>query len=302
MPTSFVFFGKNRWLSVLLITVFLGGCAVSRESGTPSPTASSRGAHLSASEPESQYVNTPITIDGSDSDWIGLHPVISSERISWVMARDADNLYILVSSRDPETQLRILEGGMTLWLNTHGKNDVNGASAVAFPLGGRQQNNYLKNDKLSADDIRGRKMVDLANVRSYVLMNFDSSHPIASFPYGEENPFGMEFRINIDTHDKLVYEACIPLSALLGDSGLHDKMISVGLSIEGLVITEKQHSGHKGFSPDVEVEGGVGGGSWGSGTSLGISIGGVIGGGKSDETENQTVYAGSGWWKSFYLK
>ena len=85
------------WL--LLPLAIIAGCRSSRESQATPDTATWR--------------QEPFTIDGSDKEWTKPLPGYSgSEKISYEIANDGQNLYILMSVKDPQEQQKIIQGGM----------------------------------------------------------------------------------------------------------------------------------------------------------------------------------------------
>ncbi|MCK4539278.1 MAG: hypothetical protein KAV42_10825 [Candidatus Krumholzibacteria bacterium] len=77
-------------------------------------------------EPELQStrLNREISIDGKDSEWGGLvllHDVDTSTRIS--IMNDDRFIYACLSTRDPETQIRVIKNGFTVWFDKDGGKD-----------------------------------------------------------------------------------------------------------------------------------------------------------------------------------
>jgi hypothetical protein len=97
-----------------------------------------RSSRSDRSVPEGQpssWQKQPLTIDGNDSDWIRPLPGIdASEKLSYATTTDADNLYVMISTRDPAEQNKILSGGMTVWVNNQGEKNSDESIGVGFPL------------------------------------------------------------------------------------------------------------------------------------------------------------------------
>jgi transposase len=94
--------------SLVLISLFLAGsgCRSSRGDQTPAPSQTG------------SWQQRPLIIDGSDEDWT--KPLLFSnrkEKLNYTISNDKDNLYILVSTRSPQEQQKIIQGGMTVWIN-----------------------------------------------------------------------------------------------------------------------------------------------------------------------------------------
>lgn len=75
---------------------------------------------------ESIWIESSVNIDGFDDDWID--NTLNFEKkveVDYAFKNDANNLYVLFIFRDPKylsTARGIRGTGMTLWLNTEGKN------------------------------------------------------------------------------------------------------------------------------------------------------------------------------------
>src|SRR5882757_4656168 len=83
----------------------------------------------------SNWQKQPLTIDGSDSDWVRPLPGIeATEKLTYAMTNDADNLYVLISTKDPAEQNKILSGGMTVWINNQAEKTNDQAIGLGFPL------------------------------------------------------------------------------------------------------------------------------------------------------------------------
>ena len=71
---------------------------------------------------ESMWVESSLSIDGLDDDWVG--DALNFEKkfdVDYAFRNDADNLYVLFIFKDPVYQSTIKDTGMTLWINTEGK-------------------------------------------------------------------------------------------------------------------------------------------------------------------------------------
>src|ERR1700728_3087406 len=61
---------------------------------------------------------SPIVIDGHNTDWPSPYPEYDDKaQIGYAVSNDKDNLYITVETGDPATQLKILKGGLTVWID-----------------------------------------------------------------------------------------------------------------------------------------------------------------------------------------
>ena len=259
-------------LASFALVILAAGCSSSRKS---------QGDEL----PTSTALQQPIVIDGSDKDWPKPLPGFSkTENFSYEIANDADNIYILISTKDPWEQQKIIQGGMTVWVNTKADKSQSGAVGIGYPLDSR--NDPDRNLMNEAQPNRVRKSVTLQDKQDYALYGFGASSEVGNFAYADDsNPQGVRMRMDYNNTGELIYEAAIPLTTLYpGHSATASyaaKSVAVGIFVDGLPPNANvpRGAGGGGNGPAIGVDGGLGFGSFGSGGGLGLSIGLPIGGG-----------------------
>jgi hypothetical protein len=233
-------------------------------------SSSKNGQQTGYAEP-AYWQKDSLVIDGSDSGWtkpLAYHD--EKQELSYSVSNDDRNLYITASTQNDATIIRILKGGMTLYINSHGTKDEYGAAGISFPTG----NNVLKNDNLlnNRPGLEQDKNIALRGVEDYSLFGFRTIRAPETFAYGQPNAEGVELAISMRSSKELIYEAKIPLNSFLTRAmmvNLNRKSFAVGFVLESMAA----QPGNGGLS----VGGGVGFGSFGGG-SVGLSIGtGAIG-------------------------
>jgi len=224
----------------------------------------------------------PLTIDGSDSDWTKPLPgYSSSEKLSYAITNDGANLYILLSTKDPQEQQKIIQGGMTVWVNQKAEKSIGDAVGIGYPLDTRNDHDRNLMEEARPDQYK-HKPATLEDRKDYALYGFVRDS-IGNYTYGDDNPQGVRMRMDYDNAGELVYEASLPLTVLFPghnpSSSYAAKSIAVGIHIQGLPPGTDVPRGSSG--PTIGVGGGVGFGTFGSGAGVGISIGTgtMIGGG-----------------------
>lgn len=254
--------------TTLLLTI-AAGCSSSKNSqGSEIPTSSAPAQQL--------------TIDGSDKDWTKPLPGYSkSEGISYEVANDAENLYVLISAKDPLEQQKIIQGGMTVWVNTKADKSQAGAVGIGYPLDSR--NDPDRNLMNEAQPDRRPKAGTLEDKKDYALYGFGSGSEVGNYTYGDDNPQGVKMAMDYNSTGELVYEAAIPLATLYpghnANASYASKSVAIGIFVDGLPPNANVPRGARGGGPAIGVDGGLGFGSFGSGGGLGLSIGLPIGGG-----------------------
>jgi len=263
---SFISWG----IGVLMVFSGLTSCHSSRESqGQNQPADPSNGG---------TWQRQPLTIDGSDKDWTKPLPyTVKSEQLNYAVTNDGQNLYILMSTHSPQEAQKIVQGGMTVWVNTKADKSFAGAMGIGYPLDTRNDRDRNLMEEAQPGR-RNHKPVTLEDKKEYALYGFDNSQTIPTYTYADTNSQGIQMRMDYNDAGDLVYEASIPLQSLYpghsATASYASKTVAVGFIIEGLLPgTNVPGGGSGGGGPTVGVGGGLGFGSFGSGGGLGISIG-----------------------------
>ena len=250
------------------------GCSSSRQSEGSEKT-----------QPKAIWQSQPLAIDGNDDDWVKPLPyVVHEESVNYSISNDNRNLYILLATSSRQEQQKIIQGGMSVWINTKGDKSNGDAVGIGYPLDDRND----PDRKLMEDAQPQRyqnKTVTLADKRSYSLYGFGKDSAIRNYTYGDSNSVGVVMRMDYNNKGDLIYEVSIPLQALYPG---HDPVtaytthdLAVGIWIEGLPpsahVPREGGNGGGGSGVGFGVGGGMGG--FGPGMGMGIGIGGMRGGG-----------------------
>jgi uncharacterized membrane protein YgcG len=218
-----------------------------------------------------QWQQDPLTIDGSDGDWTS-DLVLGDEKqlFNYRFANDKNNLYIQVRTLNENSIQRILRGGLTVYINNHGVDEVAGAAGISFPTGNRvKKDGKLLNDR---PELQQDKHIALNAVADYSLFGFKKIKTPENYDYGRPNTEGIEVAVGLNPSNALVYEAMVPLRSFLNENELVNvsrKSISIGFVVEDIPGQPGSRGGGGGFS----IGGGIGLGSFGSGGGVGLSIG-----------------------------
>jgi Tfp pilus assembly protein PilZ len=280
----------------LLIAVIATSCSSSRNS-TASGASNSSGA---------QWQATPLIIDGSDKDWPRPLPWFNqSESVAYDITNDGQKLYILLSTKNPQEQQKIIRGGMTVWVNTKGDKSNGDAVGIGYPLDEHSDPDRNLMEQAQPQRYDHNKPVTLQDKKEYALYGFNKDSAIQNYAYMEANPQGIEVRMEYNDAGDLIYEAAIPLTTLYPkhnpSSSWAAESPAVGIFIEGLppdVRMPRQGGGIGGSGVGVGVGGGVG--TFGSGMGVGLSFGGG-GGGMGGGRSNKQLYQETQIWKEAQL-
>ncbi len=266
--------------ALCLCLLLAGGCRSSK-------TDNGSGA---ASPGGAQWQDRPLTIDGSDKDWVKPLPhSMRSENISYSITNDRQNLYVLLSTKSPQEQLKIIQGGMSVWVNNKGDKTNGDALGIGYPLNEHADRDRNLMEEAQPQRYQTNKPVTLEDKKGYDLYGFNKDSSIENFTYGDSNPEGIVMRMDYNNSGELIYEAAIPLKAIFPQhnpsSSYAASSVAVGIFIEGLPPSAHVPR-QSGDGSGIGVGGGVGMGSFGSGVGMGISIGsGAFGGGRRNNKQ-----------------
>ncbi len=231
-----------------------------------------------------------VTIDGRPTEWkLPLKYFDEESKLQYAVSNDFQNIYFCFRATQQETQVKLLRGGMQLWIDTTGQNQHNvglmfplsmalrkaNPDEVEPPVKGKQDVAGFKNKYLN-----GYKEMDLAGFKTGI----NGMSPI-------KNKAGIEAAINWDTTDILTYEVKIPFRTFYKDSiTVHDSLKLFGISfvLNGIPQMERHHESDAGNRQGIP--GGAGPGMSAGGGGMRGGGGGHHGGGGRSEGD-----AGSGY-------
>ena len=185
----------SRCLPVLLpAALVLLGC--SRQ-----PTASST----------ARFAATPPATDGQPTDWADSLRYDPTSKLQYQVLNDSRTVYVRLKVADQATQARVLRRGLTIWLDTTGRNQHQ--FGVRYPLGGPPPPNQIASDPTaSLADRRVRRTLALADLREMELLNYKGSkEPTLT---DAQSPLGVKAALGFNAQDDLIYELAVPLRLL----------------------------------------------------------------------------------------
>lgn len=226
-------------------------------------------------EPSIIWQAKPVTIDGANSEWSLPYTYMDSKaKIEYTFSNDKENLYITMKSGDKATQMRILNGGMNVWIDLTGKKTK--TTGINYPLQSTTPMRAPSHENTDPEDASGPQQRaalmlknGVENARDYSLKGFNGCD--GSFLVKQGNSCGIETRIGLNGTDDLVWEAKVPFKSFYKEAiGPQDvaQTISICFDIKGLKREDRPSS-----------TGGRGGGGGGGGMRGGGGGGGMRGGG-----------------------
>lgn len=280
----------GRWF---LLSLVVASCRSSRSS----TGGDGSGSITAAWQPPT------LLIDGQNQDWGKPLPyTIKSEELSYSVTNDGHRLYILMSTKSPGEQQKIIQGGMTVWVNGKANENTSDAVGIGYPLdlGSNRERNLMAEAR---PDRYKRKEITIEDQREYALYGFSKDSTIQNYTYGDQNPAQVFMRMDFNNAGELIYEASIPLAAVYpkNTSGNYSgKSVAVGFEFNGLPPGAQAPREGGGGGPAIGIGGGLGFGTFGSGGGIGLSIGtgSMIGGGGG---RRKALYRPSQVWQTVEL-
>ena len=202
----------------------------------------------------------PIVVDGGNSDWTLPYPGYDDKAmLGYAVSNDKDNLYITIETGDAATQLKILRGGLTVWIDKTGGKEENAAINYPIPAYASEQARKEKESASSAAywlteqdrnapmqkrllDLREKVKKALGEANEYSLQGFKGCN--FQFPLEAQNSCGIVVRVDIDKDNELIWEATIPFKAFYYKSELtradNGKPLSIGIETTGFKSPDGQ--------------------------------------------------------------
>lgn len=290
-------------LGFLSIVAFAGGCASSKQGNSKRLPG--------------VWQVSPIEIDGNNKDWPAPYPNYDDKAmLGYAVSNDKENIYITVETGDPATQLKMLKGGLTVWLDRTGGKNENTAINYPLPESVNNKGKAPAKDDESASAIhlepsQGQKRLlvlrerveqKMEEAKEFSLQGFKACNE--QFSILEKDSCGIKVRIALDQDNELVWEAVIPFRSFYSKAEISrvdkGRPLSICIETEGSKRPEGAAGGGGkgaprggGFRPSV----GFGG--------FGMQMGGMRGGGNNTRNASQpdhsmeSLYKSSKTWKTF---
>ncbi len=247
---------------IIFGTILLAACGSSKQA--------SNGSFVPAKHLTAQ-------VDGSIQEW-GTTDLQYDKKLKCVysIASDENNVYVFVKSLDKAQEMRILDGGLEVWLDTESKG-LN-AIGVLFPL---PQGPVLQTERTPFNKTQQKPDEKTAQLQSKLkLVNYNLSGFKKEWNGNQSVKGNCPVKVAIDWDEKnnLVYELAIPYAALPNEIRAKMDILTLNIVING--ISMPQDDNFRGGPPP----GGGGDGDFG-GPPPGGGFGGPQGGDMSKMAE-----------------
>ena len=170
----------------------------------------------------SRFAPAPPVVDGRATEWTdSLHYDLAS-KLQYQILNDGRAVYLRIKAADPTTQAKIVRLGLTVWLDTTGRNQHQ--FGVRFPLGGPlggrggaeggdQQPDNTADSPADRQASRHERMSRvIANMREMELLNYKGNkEPTLT---DAQSQLGVKAALAVDAQEDLIYELAVPLRLL----------------------------------------------------------------------------------------
>jgi hypothetical protein len=223
---------------------------------------------------------TPINVDGNLIDWnLPLQYYDEDSKLNYSFANDESNLYICIRAVDLQTQLKMIKGGMNVWVDVAGKK--NEMVGIRYPLNEKLLPNH------TVEKFKKGERHDMNHYMHQMILE-QSQMQLLGFRIADNgvsnlhNTSGITAALGWDSTGVLAYEVVIPTKTFYKDKlsttdGM--KTWSIGIVLNGV---EAASDGEK-HNDDSGSGGGGQHGGMGGGMGGGMRGGGMRGGGGRGE-------------------
>ncbi|MCW3465454.1 hypothetical protein [Chitinophaga nivalis] len=193
--------------------------------------------HTFAQDSDSnKWAPAEVKIDGQLTEWPKpLQFYNNVTKLFYTIANDQEQLYVVVSVPDQQSQLKIMRSGITITVNATGKKK--GGASVTFPLTAEAAAAAPDVPEASRALIAGElKKQILAGVREIQVDGFEGI-PAGNIPV--QNQYGIRTASSFDAAGNLICELVIPLKTA-GIAPGTDKPIAYRFKVNALKKDDKK--------------------------------------------------------------
>ncbi|HKZ67436.1 MAG TPA: hypothetical protein VJ111_13810 [Chitinophagaceae bacterium] len=221
---------KTTLISTAIISLILiQSCSGSKETGS------------STGKSEINYHSRHLTavIDGKMNEWGDTLLYDNSTKCIYSIANDESALYIMVKATERIQQMKIVQGGMEIWIDDKAKK--NKATGIRFPVG--ESSMSMPTNRTSGEDPKEMRQQAKLKMLTMELTGFKDglNGPQSVYSNVQVKPV-----IDWDDKDNLIYELAIPFTALDETVKANLNNISIGILIKGLKMEQGPGGGMPG--------------------------------------------------------
>lgn len=162
-----------------------------------------------------------VKADGKLTEWSKPLAYNKSTGLHYILANDANNLYLAINATDETTINKILGGGITLLINKEGKKKDKDAIEIVYPMGGGRSNmrsmrmggrgNRQASNPVDTSEIISTRKQAVKGMKELSVIGIKEVSDTLVSIY---NTYGLKTGITIDAHGSFNYELSVPLKLL----------------------------------------------------------------------------------------
>lgn len=177
-------------------------------------------------------------IDGKMNDWGDTLVFFDNNtKCIYSIANDSANLYIYIKATDRQQQMKMIQGGTEVWIDTKAKK--NKSAGIMYPIGGGTM--QMPGNKNSQSDEKQMRQQLRSQMLTLELTGFKAAINGQHSVYSD---MVVKAAIDWDTKENLIYELAIPLNTLLENPSGQLQNISIGMVIKGMKMPEGMGGGN----------------------------------------------------------
>ncbi len=245
---------------------------------------STKNASTSSGESEEKYYSRHLTpvIDGKMNEWGETLMFDNSTKCIYSIANDDVALYIAIKAADRTQQMKIVQGGMEIWIDYTAKKKK--STGIKFPLGGGRM--AMPAGGSNRQDPKEMRQQMKLNMQTMELVGFkedlNGSHNVYS-------TIQVKPAIEWDDKDNMVYELAIPFAVLDEAVRANLATISIGIFVKGIKMEQGFGDRPAGGPPGGRMPGG------------GAPGGSRPGGGMPDQAQMENMSKDNSFWTKYTL-
>ncbi|UOQ99548.1 hypothetical protein MUN81_08660 [Hymenobacter sp. 5317J-9] len=232
-----------------------------------------------------RFAAVPPVIDGLATDWTDSLRYDPGSKLQYQVLNDGRHVYLRLKAADLATQARILRLGLTVWLDTTGRNQHQ--FGVHYPLGNQpgtgaptRPDGPAAGSAAGPNDRRESMAQAIGQMREMELLHYKgSAEPTLT---DTQSQLGVKAAMSLDAQESLVYELAVPLRLLYRTlRTLTGRPAVVGFTLAGgKLVMPAQGGSMQGPGMRGGGMGGMRGGHGGGGGMRGGGMRGGYGGGQ----------------------
>ena len=267
--------------TAIIALIVIESCSSSKKAGSSSPT------------PVDKYYSKQFTpvIDGKMNEWGDSLLYDNSIKCSYALANDDSALYIAIRATDRTQQMKIVQGGMEIWVDNMATKKK--STGVKFPVGGGGMKMPAGRTTGNGQDAKERTQQMRLQMKLKML-----TMELTGFKEGLNGSQDVYSNVQVkpvidwDDKDNMIYELAIPFAALEETAKANLTTISIGIFIKGLKMEQGPGGGMPGGGPPP-------GGRMPGGAPGGMRPGG--GGSMPDQSQMDNMSKDNSFWTKYTI-